>query len=195
LSAAFVLAINPDIFDRPLAGLINGFAGRSAFFDRSTFIVFSSPTSSGAALVALVWSCWFDTFDPESRSHKPDCRVAAEVALLKWARFSLAIRLPRLPVTYDGQQALFGIDSVDHPELASTVADKLGSGEPTNQSAQAKSASRNPMVAVDCVWNRSRYRVINSAQFCGIGAVLPSSKPESSSGDLDGNNLHCDGYL
>jgi membrane-associated phospholipid phosphatase len=31
--------------------------------------VFSSPTFSGAVLVALVWACWFDTTDPESRSH------------------------------------------------------------------------------------------------------------------------------
>jgi membrane-associated phospholipid phosphatase len=69
LIAAFVLAINPDIFDRPLTGLINGFAGRSAFFDRLALIVFSSSTFSGAVLVALVWSCWFDTTDPESRSH------------------------------------------------------------------------------------------------------------------------------
>jgi membrane-associated phospholipid phosphatase len=300
LAAAFVLSINPDIFDRPLTGLINGFAGRSAFFDRLTFIVFSSSTFSGAVLVAMVWSCWFDTTDPESRSHIlvgtlasfgagaisrflqytlpthprpfydstlgfkmpanldqplntwnsfPSDHVAvfaglaiviyiarsrfsfvaiaitvlAELARVYmgahypsdliggaalaslvvwatetwwftslgaglssgsggrplyfiWARSSLAIRLPRLPVTYDGQQAFFGIDSVDHPELASTVADKLGSGESTNQSAQAKSASRNPMVAVDCVWNRSRYRVINFAQFCGIGALLPSRK-------------------
>ena len=69
LVAAFALAINPDIFDRPLTGLINGFAGRSAFFDRLTFILFTSPTFSGAVLVALVWSCWFDTTDPESRAH------------------------------------------------------------------------------------------------------------------------------
>ena len=69
LMAAFVLAKNPDIFDRPLTGLINGFTERSAFFDRLTFIVFSSPTFCGAVLVALVWACWFDTTDPESRSH------------------------------------------------------------------------------------------------------------------------------
>jgi undecaprenyl-diphosphatase len=69
LAAAFVLSINPDIFDRPLTGLINGFAGRSAFFDRLTFILFSSSTFCGAVLVALVWSCWFGATDPESRSH------------------------------------------------------------------------------------------------------------------------------
>jgi len=54
LIASFVLAISPDIFDRPLTGLIYGFAGRSVFFDRSTFIVFSSPAFSGQ-----FWSHWF----------------------------------------------------------------------------------------------------------------------------------------
>jgi membrane-associated phospholipid phosphatase len=68
LVAAFVLSINPDIFDRPLARLINGFAGRYAFFDRFAFVVFSSPTFSGTVLVALLWACWFDATDPESRS-------------------------------------------------------------------------------------------------------------------------------
>jgi hypothetical protein len=69
LIASFVLAINTDIFDRPLTGLIDAFAGRSAFFDWFTFVVFSSPTFSGTVVVALLWSCWFDTTDPESRSH------------------------------------------------------------------------------------------------------------------------------
>jgi undecaprenyl-diphosphatase len=66
--AAFVLALNPGIFDRPLTRLVNGFAGHSALFDGLTFVVFATATLPGAALLALVWSCWFATDNLRSRS-------------------------------------------------------------------------------------------------------------------------------
>lgn len=58
--AAFVLAMNPDTFDRPLTSFVNGLAGRSVIFDRLVFAMFSSNSFSGGILVALLWSRWFE---------------------------------------------------------------------------------------------------------------------------------------
>jgi membrane-associated phospholipid phosphatase len=65
---ALALALIPGAFDRPLTGLINGFANRSVLFDRMAAAFNSAFTFSGAVLMALVWSCWFETKDRESRA-------------------------------------------------------------------------------------------------------------------------------
>jgi membrane-associated phospholipid phosphatase len=65
---ALAVALFPGGFDRPLTGLINRFAGRSALFDG--FVSASSFyfTFSGAILTALIWYCWFDNKEVESRA-------------------------------------------------------------------------------------------------------------------------------
>lgn len=66
--AAFVMASYPDLFDRPLAAMINGVAGRSSLFDNLVFSAFFAPTFSGVFLVSLIWFSWFDNTDAEHRS-------------------------------------------------------------------------------------------------------------------------------
>ena len=66
--AAYVLAVYPDLFDRPLATLINSLAGRSSVFDNLVFSAFLAPTFSGVILVSLIWFSWFDNTDVEHRS-------------------------------------------------------------------------------------------------------------------------------
>ena len=66
--AAFILAVNPDVFDRPLSTMINSIAGRSNIFDNLVVAAYYFPTFSGAILVSLIWSCWFDNTDAEHRS-------------------------------------------------------------------------------------------------------------------------------
>jgi membrane-associated phospholipid phosphatase len=65
---ALAVALIPGVFDRPLTGLINSFATRSALFDRLIADFSGGFTFSGAVLIALIWSCWFDTKDRESRA-------------------------------------------------------------------------------------------------------------------------------
>jgi membrane-associated phospholipid phosphatase len=62
------LALWSDGFDRPLTWLINSFVGRSAVFDRLAVAAFRDATFSGVILMALIWSCWFDSRDPEKRA-------------------------------------------------------------------------------------------------------------------------------
>lgn len=66
--AAFVLAVSPDMFDRPLATMINRVAGRSNVFDNLVLAAYSGPTFSGVLLVSLIWFSWFDSTDAEHRS-------------------------------------------------------------------------------------------------------------------------------
>lgn len=66
--AAYVLAVYPDLFDRPLATPINSVAGRSSVFDNLVFSAFFAPTFSGVILVSLIWFSWFDNTDVEHRS-------------------------------------------------------------------------------------------------------------------------------
>jgi membrane-associated phospholipid phosphatase len=68
LFGALVLAVHPDIFDRPIAGLMNSYVGRWPVFDRVAIAVFVFPTFSGCVLMALIWSCWFDTREPDQRA-------------------------------------------------------------------------------------------------------------------------------
>jgi membrane-associated phospholipid phosphatase len=65
---ALAVALIPGVFDRPLTGLINSFATRSALFDRLIAAFSGCFTFSGAVLMALIWSCWFDAKDRESRA-------------------------------------------------------------------------------------------------------------------------------
>lgn len=66
--AAFVLAVYPDLFDRPLATVINSVAGRSNVFDNLVLSAYYGPSFSGVLLVSLIWFCWFDSTDAENRS-------------------------------------------------------------------------------------------------------------------------------
>lgn len=68
LVAAFVLASNPDLFDRPLVAMINSAVGRSGVFDDLVFSAYAAPTFSGVILVSLIWFSWFDNPDAERRS-------------------------------------------------------------------------------------------------------------------------------
>jgi membrane-associated phospholipid phosphatase len=65
---AFVAAAHPNVFDRPVAIFINGFAGRSIIFDRIASVVYWYPTFTGVILMALVWFSWFEDDDQERRS-------------------------------------------------------------------------------------------------------------------------------
>jgi undecaprenyl-diphosphatase len=58
----------PGAFDRPLTGLVNGVASRSDLFDRTLAALDAYVTFSGAVLVALIWSCWFDSKDYQRRA-------------------------------------------------------------------------------------------------------------------------------
>jgi membrane-associated phospholipid phosphatase len=65
---ALALALSPGSFDRPLLGLVNSLAGRSALFDGVVYAVSRYFTFSGAVLMALIWCCWFDSEEPDSRA-------------------------------------------------------------------------------------------------------------------------------
>jgi membrane-associated phospholipid phosphatase len=65
---ALVLAVYPDIFDRPITGWMNSYVGRWPVFDRVAIATFVFPTFSGCLLMALIWSCWFDTVDRDLRA-------------------------------------------------------------------------------------------------------------------------------
>lgn len=68
LIAAYVLAVNPDLFDRPLATMINSVGGHSRLFDNFVLIGYSLPTFSGVFLLSLIWFSWFDDTGAEHRS-------------------------------------------------------------------------------------------------------------------------------
>lgn len=65
---ALALALVPGAFDRPLSRLINSFANRSALFDHFAAAFSNYFTFSGGVLMALIWYCWFDNKDLESRA-------------------------------------------------------------------------------------------------------------------------------
>jgi membrane-associated phospholipid phosphatase len=65
---AFAVALAPQAFDRPLTGLINSFANRSTLFDGLAASLNAAYSFSGVVLMALIWACWFDTRDIESRA-------------------------------------------------------------------------------------------------------------------------------
>jgi membrane-associated phospholipid phosphatase len=65
---AFGVALAPEAFDRPLTNLINSFANRSTLFDGLVASLNAAYSFSGVVLMALIWSCWFDTKDIESRT-------------------------------------------------------------------------------------------------------------------------------
>jgi membrane-associated phospholipid phosphatase len=65
---AFAVALAPEIFDRPLTGLINSFANRSRLFDGLVSSLNDCCSFSGVVLMALIWSCWLDTNNIESRA-------------------------------------------------------------------------------------------------------------------------------
>src|ERR1700746_760419 len=65
---AFAVALAPQAFDRPLTGLINSFANRSTLFDGLAASLNGVCYVSGVVLMALIWACWFDTRDIESRA-------------------------------------------------------------------------------------------------------------------------------
>jgi membrane-associated phospholipid phosphatase len=77
---ALAAAANADLFDRPVTVFINRFAGRSDLFDRVASVVYWYPTFTGAALMALIWSCWFENEDSERRSRILSGTLAAVVA-------------------------------------------------------------------------------------------------------------------
>jgi membrane-associated phospholipid phosphatase len=64
----FALALVPGSFDRPLTRLINSFANRSLLFDHLFAVSYNTFTFSGAVLMALIWYCWFENKDLESRA-------------------------------------------------------------------------------------------------------------------------------
>ncbi len=66
--AAFVLAVYPDLFDRPLATMINSVAGRSNVFDNLVLSAYYGPSFSRVLLVSLIWFSWFDGTEAEHRS-------------------------------------------------------------------------------------------------------------------------------
>jgi len=66
--AALALALFPDGFDRPLTEFINSFANRSALFDKLVAASSVHFTYTGVLLMALIWYCWFDTKDLETRA-------------------------------------------------------------------------------------------------------------------------------
>lgn len=65
---AFIVALVPGYFDRPLTRLINSFANHSALFDHLVGASNLYYTFSGAVLMALVWYCWFEGKGPENRA-------------------------------------------------------------------------------------------------------------------------------
>jgi membrane-associated phospholipid phosphatase len=65
---AFGVALAPEAFDRPLTNLINSFANRSTLFDGLVASLNAAYSFSGVVLMALIWSCWFDTKDVEGRT-------------------------------------------------------------------------------------------------------------------------------
>jgi membrane-associated phospholipid phosphatase len=65
---ALALALVPEVFDRPLTKLINGFANRSSLFDTLVGSAGDAFTFSGALLMAFIWSCWFGAKDLEVRA-------------------------------------------------------------------------------------------------------------------------------
>lgn len=66
--AAFALAVHPDVFDRPLATMIDSVVGHSSVFDDLVFSAYAAPTFSGVVLVSLIWFSWFDNADAEQRA-------------------------------------------------------------------------------------------------------------------------------
>src|ERR1700688_568516 len=60
---AFVVALAPEAFDRPLTRLINSFANLSTLFDGLVASLNAAYSFSGVVLMALIWSCWFATKD------------------------------------------------------------------------------------------------------------------------------------
>jgi len=65
---AMGLSVSPEILDRPLTRLLNGYASRNAIFDTLVCDFANYFTYSGVILMALVYACWFDTKDAEKRS-------------------------------------------------------------------------------------------------------------------------------
>jgi membrane-associated phospholipid phosphatase len=78
--AAFVVARAPEAFDRPLTRLINSFANRSRLFDGLVNSLNDCCSFSGVVLMALIWSCWLDTKNIESRARILVGTLAAVVA-------------------------------------------------------------------------------------------------------------------
>jgi membrane-associated phospholipid phosphatase len=65
---ALLLALNPESFDRPLTRLLNSLVDRFPLFDGFAVAAYVYPTFSGAMLLALIWSCWFDNRSEEDRA-------------------------------------------------------------------------------------------------------------------------------
>ena len=68
LLGAFIMTLAPESFDRPLTRLINSLANHSALLDGLVASLNAGYLFSGVVLMALIWACWFDTRDVESRA-------------------------------------------------------------------------------------------------------------------------------
>lgn len=65
---ALCVALAPEAFDRPVTRLLNSFASRSALSDGLVASLDACYSFSGVVLMALIWSCWFETREIESRT-------------------------------------------------------------------------------------------------------------------------------
>jgi undecaprenyl-diphosphatase len=112
LLGALALAMQPDIFDRPVSGLLNGYVGRWPVFDRIVVSLFIFPTFSGCVLMALIWSCWFGTEDRDLRAHILMGTLAAFGAgiISRSLQYSLPTHLRPVYDRVLGFQQLAGVD-------------------------------------------------------------------------------------
>lgn len=96
--AAAGLAYRPGFLDFPVTRLLNSFAGHSAVLDELFYDFDAYFTFSGVVLIALVWSCWFKTTEPETRARLLLAAVTSIGAGIV-SRF-LQYRLPTHPRPY-----------------------------------------------------------------------------------------------
>lgn len=68
LIGSIVLAYAPNAFDRPVTRFVNQWAHRSAALDTAFWSLDACFVFSGFTLMALIWFCWFENPDAESRA-------------------------------------------------------------------------------------------------------------------------------
>ena len=80
LLLSFILVRFPDLFDFPITRAINGFAERSALFDRFAFLLDTYFTYSGVVLLTIIWFCWFANSEFYARARLVVSVIAAVAA-------------------------------------------------------------------------------------------------------------------
>lgn len=117
LLGAFALVHVPRYFDLPLETWINSYAGRPIpdrlFYDLDTYFIFS-----GAIVVALIWSCWFGSADPDMRA-RLIAGIGAAIAAGAISRFLQHILTTHPRPFYDPALG-FHLPSVTNPDPLNT---------------------------------------------------------------------------